>query len=72
MLSKCIAFLEGLAPGNYSSLYQDLAQGKRLELDTLHGYATRLGKRHGVSTPALSCVYAALKPYEFGAPNLER
>lgn len=71
MLERSIAFLEGLAPGNYSSLYQDLAQGRRLELDAFHGYATRLGQRHGVPTPALSCVYAALKPYELGAPNLQ-
>jgi 2-dehydropantoate 2-reductase len=72
MLARCIGFLEGLAPGNTSSLYQDLAQGRRLELDAFHGHALRLGQRHGVPTPALACVHAALKPYELGSPDLDR
>lgn len=61
--------LESLGPGNYSSLYQDLAAGKRLELDALQGHATRLGERYGVPTPTLFAVYAALVPYLDGAPT---
>src|SRR2546428_707649 len=52
-----------IAPGNFSSLYQDLRQGKRLELEALQGHAVRLGERFGVPTPALAAVYAALKPH---------
>ena len=63
------AFIEGLAPTNYSSLYQDLVQGKRLELEALHGHAVALGRRHDIPTPALFAVYAALKPYAMGAPS---
>jgi 2-dehydropantoate 2-reductase len=70
MMDKCVSFLESLAPANYSSLYQDLTQGKHLELDALHGHAVRLGKRHGVPTPTLSAVYAALRPYLQGTPRL--
>jgi 2-dehydropantoate 2-reductase len=55
-----------LAPGAYSSLYHDLAQGKRLELEALHGHAVRLGERHGVPTPMVFAVYAALKPHAAG------
>ncbi len=56
----------GISPGNFSSLYQDLVQGKRLELEALHGHAVRLGERLGVSTPTLFAVYAALKPHVAG------
>jgi 2-dehydropantoate 2-reductase len=66
MKDRCRSFLAGLAPGNYSSLYLDLAQGNRLELDALHGYAVRLGQRLAVPTPMLSAVYGGLFPYQDG------
>jgi 2-dehydropantoate 2-reductase len=68
--ARCVRLLESLAPGNYSSLYQDLMNGKRLELDALHGHATRLGESFGVPTPTLFAVYAALRPYLDGAPKI--
>lgn len=55
-----------LAPEAYSSLHHDLTQGKRLELEALHGHAVRLGERHGVPTPMTFAVYAALKPHAAG------
>ena len=61
---------EGLAPEALSSLYHDLVQGRRLELEALHGHAVRLGERFGVPTPTLSVVYAALRPYLDGPPAL--
>jgi 2-dehydropantoate 2-reductase len=67
--ARATSFIEALAPANYSSLYQDLVQGKRLELEALHGHALALGARHGVPTPALFAVYAALKPYAMGVPT---
>lgn len=67
MRDRCRSFLAGLAPGNYSSLYLDLAQGNRLELDALHGHAVRLGQRLAVPTPMLSAVYAGLLPYQDGS-----
>jgi 2-dehydropantoate 2-reductase len=62
-------FLDGLAPNAYTSLYHDLVHGKRLELEALHGHAVRLGERHGIATPMLFAVYAALRPYLDGAPR---
>jgi 2-dehydropantoate 2-reductase len=62
-------FLDRLDPGTYSSLYHDLAHGKRLELEALHGHAVRLGERLGVATPMLFAVYAALRPYLDGSPS---
>jgi 2-dehydropantoate 2-reductase len=55
-----------LAPDAYSSLHHDLTQGKRLELEALHGHAVRLGERYGVPTPMVFAVYAALKPHVAG------
>ena len=56
----------GMAPHLYSSLYHDLIQGKRLELEALHGHAVRLGERLGVPTPMVFAVYAALRPHVDG------
>src|SRR5262249_8664352 len=53
-----------------ASLANDVIQGRRLELDGLHGHAVRLGERLGISTPATFGVYAALKPYVDGPPPL--
>jgi 2-dehydropantoate 2-reductase len=55
-----------IAPGAFSSLHDDLVQGKRLELEARHGHAVRLGERHGVPTPMVLAVYAALKPHVAG------
>jgi 2-dehydropantoate 2-reductase len=49
-----------------SSLHHDLLNGRRLELDALHGHAVRLGERLGVAVPTVFAVYAALKPYAEG------
>ena len=63
------AAADALPPGAYSSLHYDLTHGRRLEIDTLQGYAVRLGEKLGVSTPALSVLYAALAPYRDGPPG---
>jgi len=67
-MRACEQLLESLGPDNYSSLYHDLAAGKRLELDALHGHALRLGRQHDVPTPTVFAVHAALAPYRDGAP----
>jgi len=66
---RCVELMDSLEAGSYSSMYHDLAAGKRLELDTLHGHAVDLGRRHGVATPTLCAVYAALRPYRDGPPG---
>jgi 2-dehydropantoate 2-reductase len=57
-----------LPPHMTSSLYHDLTHGRRLEIEALHGHAVRLGEKHGIPTPTLFAVYAALRPYRDGAP----
>ena len=61
-----LAGAEKLAPHLYSSLHFDLVNGKRLELEALHGHAVRLGERLGVPTPMVFAVYAGLKPFAGG------
>ena len=39
---------------------------QNLELEALHGHASRLGERLGVPTPAAFAIYAALQPHAAG------
>ena len=52
------------------SMYYDLIDGKRLELESLNGTVVLLARKHGISTPINFAIYAALKPYVDGAPAL--
>jgi len=36
---------------NYSSMYQDVAKGKKTEISFLNGKIVELGKKHGIRTP---------------------
>ena len=51
-----------------SSMAEDLARGKPLELRWLSGRIHGLGLQYGVPTPAHSTVYRALVLYEHGKP----
>jgi 2-dehydropantoate 2-reductase len=68
VVESVVKAAEGLAPEALSSLHHDLVQGRRLELEALHGHAARLGQRLGVPTPMVLAVYAALKPHVDGRP----
>ncbi len=65
-VEQIMKFAETIPPGNRASLAHDVLQGRRLELEALHGHAARLGERLGVPTPALFAVYAALAPHAAG------
>jgi 2-dehydropantoate 2-reductase len=67
-IEQSLKILDGMAENFYSSLHFDLTNGKRLELEALHGHAVRLGERFGIATPTLFAVYAALLPYRDGPP----
>jgi 2-dehydropantoate 2-reductase len=64
---QCMTILDGIGANASSSLHHDLTHGKRIELEALQGHAVRLGERHGVKTPTLLDVYAALRPHRDGA-----
>lgn len=56
-------------PTMKASMAHDLERGNRMELDWLAGTVVRLGKKHGVPTPANTTVYAVLKPWRMGRPT---
>ena len=45
----------------YPSMYHDLRQGRRTEIDLLNGYVARLGERHGIATPHNRCIAALVR-----------
>ena len=63
-------------PGQYSSTAQDLARGKRTEIDHLNGMVVRRGAALGIATPANRVLWALVKLLERkrqppGAPGVE-
>ena len=51
-------------PGQLSSTAQDLARGKRSEIDHLNGYVMRKGEALGIATPVNRALYAMVKLLE--------
>jgi 2-dehydropantoate 2-reductase len=51
-------------PGQFSSTAQDLARGKRSEIDYLNGLVVRRGKALGIPTPANRVLWALVKLIE--------
>jgi len=51
-------------PGQYSSTAQDLARGKRSEIDHLNGYVVRRGAALGVATPANRLLHTLVRLVE--------
>jgi len=52
--------------GTRSSTAQDMARGKRTEIDSLNGYVARLGEQLGVATPVNHALYTLVKLQESG------
>ncbi len=65
---QIVAFVGKLEPSVRSSLYDDLAAGRRLELEALHGAAVRIARTHGIRVPACESVYALLHPWARTVP----
>jgi 2-dehydropantoate 2-reductase len=57
------AYVEGIPGTMRSSLLIDLSQGKRTEVEALHGAVVRRAARAGVAVPVISTLYAVLKPW---------
>jgi 2-dehydropantoate 2-reductase len=53
-----------------SSLLIDLSQGKRIEIEALHGSVVRRAAAGQVAVPIMSTLYALLKPFAEGQPQL--
>ena len=59
---KALALLHSIDGGMRSSLYEDLANGRVMELDSLHGEVVRRGDELGVPVPVTRTVFAVLEP----------
>ena len=57
------SFAEQLEPNGFSSLYDDLSNGRRMELEALHGTVVRRANTHGISVPVSEMIYAILRPW---------
>lgn len=53
----------------YASMYHDLRNSRRLELESLSGLVVRSGREHDVPTPVHEFAYVVLKPYLNGLPQ---
>ena len=70
-IDRQLAMALELEPALFSSLYNDLIAGRRMELEALLGELVRRGRRAGVATPASTALYAILLPQArvLGAPS---
>jgi 2-dehydropantoate 2-reductase len=66
-----LKFIESIGDAT-SSTAQDLARGKRTEIDSLNGYVVRRGKELGIATPASFTLFALVKLLEDKAAEQQR
>ncbi len=66
-----VARLVAQMPAQHSSMAQDLARGRRTEIDALNGYVQRRGAELGVRTPANQALFALVKLAETAASGAD-
>jgi 2-dehydropantoate 2-reductase len=71
VIDRIATYVAGLPGTMRSSLLIDLAQGKRIEVESLQGSVVRRAALAGVPAPIMSTLYAVLKPFAAGAPTAE-
>lgn len=64
--------IDALPPDTKTSLAHDLAKGRRLEVEALHGTVVRLGQRYGLPTPMNFAIYAHVKSCDVATPHADR
>ena len=57
------SYIEAIPGTMRSSLLIDLSQGKRIEVEALHGAVVRRAAAAGVPVPIMATLYAVLKPW---------
>jgi 2-dehydropantoate 2-reductase len=63
VVTRIPSYVEGIPGTMRSSLLIDLSQGKRIEVEALHGAVVRRAAAAGVPVPIMSTLYALLKPW---------
>lgn len=62
-VERWLAMAADLDAEAYSSLHYDMTNGKRMELDALHGAVLRRARARDVDAPMTEAVYAVLRPW---------
>jgi 2-dehydropantoate 2-reductase len=70
-VARRMVFIDGLPPQSRASMADDLARGRRLELEWLSGAIVRRADHHRLVTPVHRALYAALVLYADGEPQPE-
>jgi 2-dehydropantoate 2-reductase len=63
LADRHLILADGLEADGYSSLYDDLTHGRRLELDALHAEVVRRARQAGIPVPMTEAVHAILEPW---------
>ena len=63
VIERIRGYVDGIPGSMRSSLLIDLAQGKRIEVEALHGAVVRRAAAMQVDVPIMSTLYALLKPW---------
>src|SRR6266542_712639 len=71
-LERALTLAQGVEPGSFSSLHDDLVAGRRMELEALHGFVVRRAAEPGVPVPTSQAIYAILKPWAVRNERTER
>jgi len=67
MAAEMLAFTVDVAERNaenYSSMYQDITNGRRTEVDFMNGYIISRGREHGVQVPTTELLFGLIKLLE--------
>jgi 2-dehydropantoate 2-reductase len=67
VVDRIPAYIESIPGSMRSSLLIDLSQGKRIEVEALHGSVVRRSQRLGIPAPIMTTLYAVLRPHAEGA-----
>jgi 2-dehydropantoate 2-reductase len=70
VIDRISTYVDGIPGSMRSSLLIDLSQGKRTEVEALQGSVVRRAARAGIPVPITATLYAVLKPFAAGAPQL--
>jgi 2-dehydropantoate 2-reductase len=66
VVDRIPAYIESIPGSMRSSLLIDLSQGKRIEVEALHGSVVRRSERLGIPAPIMTTLYAVLRPHAGG------
>lgn len=69
VVDRISRYISGIPGTMRSSLLIDLSQGKRIEVEALHGSIVRRAAAAEVASPIMSTLYALLKPFAEGQPQ---